>query len=67
MPLGIGAVPLHREHPLSMRDIDTIVAWVDGGAVAGDPKDAPPPAYPEEATLPQLRLEEIGLQQFPRE
>jgi hypothetical protein len=67
MPLGIGAVPWHREHPLSMRDIDTIVAWVDGGAVAGDPKDAPPPAYPEEAILHQNRLAGVSLHQFPLE
>jgi mono/diheme cytochrome c family protein len=28
---------------LSDRDIQTIVAWVDGGAREGDPSDAPPP------------------------
>ena len=28
---------------LSDRELATIVAWVDGGAVAGDPKAAPPP------------------------
>jgi hypothetical protein len=27
---------------LNEADIQTIVAWVDGGAVGGDPKDAPP-------------------------
>jgi len=32
-----------NDRSLSQAEIDTIVAWVDGGAVAGDPKDAPPP------------------------
>lgn len=27
---------------LSETDVATIVAWVDGGAVQGDPKDLPP-------------------------
>ncbi|HUI76639.1 MAG TPA: cytochrome c [Bryobacteraceae bacterium] len=30
---------------LSDRETDIIVRWVDGGALAGDPKDAPPPLY----------------------
>jgi len=30
---------------LSDRETETIVRWVDGGALAGDPKDAPPPLY----------------------
>jgi hypothetical protein len=67
MPLGIGAVPWHRERPLSMGDIETIIAWVDEGAVAGDPRDASPPAYPEEAILRQNRLEGVGFQHFPFE
>ena len=32
-----------NDRRLSDRDLNTIVSWVDGGAVAGDPKDAPPP------------------------
>src|ERR1700758_4917926 len=28
---------------LSQNDIDTIVKWADGGAIEGNPKDAPPP------------------------
>ncbi|MCI0524318.1 MAG: thiol-disulfide isomerase [Acidobacteria bacterium] len=33
---------------LTKAEIDTIVAWVDGGAVEGDPKDLPPaPAFTE--------------------
>ena len=33
---------------LTLRDIETIVRWVEEGALAGDPKDAPPPAYLQE-------------------
>jgi hypothetical protein len=32
-----------NDRGLKQNDIDTIVAWVDGGAKEGDPKDAPPP------------------------
>src|ERR1700730_13202919 len=28
---------------LSQHEIDTLIAWIDGGAKAGDPKDAPQP------------------------
>jgi hypothetical protein len=31
-----------NERRLSQKEIDTIVAWVDGGAVKGDEKDLPP-------------------------
>ena len=31
-----------NDHRLSQKDIDTIVAWVDGGAKEGNPKDLPP-------------------------
>jgi len=34
---------------LSTREVDTVLRWVDEGAVAGDPMDAPPPAFSEEA------------------
>ncbi len=30
---------------LAMKDIETIVRWVEQGSPAGDPKDAPPPVY----------------------
>ena len=33
----------HNDPSLSQREIDTLVRWTEGGAVAGDPKDAPPP------------------------
>jgi len=37
------------DHPkLSLRDIDTISRWVDEGAPAGNPKDAPAPIYVQE-------------------
>ena len=44
------ADPKHGEFAnnarLSQKDIDTIVAWVEGGAKEGEPKDMPPnPAY----------------------
>ena len=32
-----------NDRSLSQAEIDTIVAWVDGGAKEGDPKDAPAP------------------------
>ena len=38
----------NNDRSLSKAEIDTIVAWVNGGAPAGDPKDAPPPVqWPE--------------------
>src|SRR5262245_13905105 len=41
------ADPAHGEwandRRLSQKELDAIVAWVDGGAPEGDPKDAPPP------------------------
>jgi hypothetical protein len=33
----------HNDPSLSQKEIDTLVAWADGGAIAGDPKDAPSP------------------------
>jgi len=32
-----------NERRLSQQEIDTILAWIDGGAVKGDDKDMPPP------------------------
>lgn len=37
-----------NDRSLSQSDIDTLVAWVNAGAPAGDPKDGPPPRqWPE--------------------
>src|SRR5215471_25831 len=37
-----------NDKQLSLREIDTVVAWVDQGAAEGDPKDLPPvPAFVE--------------------
>jgi hypothetical protein len=46
------ADPQHSEFSndcrLSQKEIDTIIAWVEGGAQEGDPKETPPnPAYIE--------------------
>jgi mono/diheme cytochrome c family protein len=38
-----------NDRRLSPKEIETIVAWVDGGAKEGDPKDLPPkPTFPAE-------------------
>jgi len=38
-----------NDRRLSQKEIDTIVAWVDGGAKEGDPKDLPPtPKFPDD-------------------
>jgi len=47
------ADPAHGEfandRSLSQKDIQTIAAWADSGALEGDPKDAPPPvAWPSD-------------------
>lgn len=42
------AIPTASHPSLRVRDIETIVKWVDEGAVAGDPKDAPPPLYDQQ-------------------
>jgi len=44
-----GQVTPAASHPaLKLREIETIVKWVDEGAAAGDPKDAPPPLYEQQ-------------------
>jgi hypothetical protein len=40
-----------RDHAMSLNDVEILVLWVEQGALAGDPKDAPPPTYFEEARL----------------
>jgi hypothetical protein len=48
---GGSLVSFGQDHVLSQSEVDTIVQWVEGGAIAGNAKEAPPPAYPEEARL----------------
>ncbi len=48
---GRGIPAAIRGHAMSPTDVETLVLWVEEGALAGDPKDAPPPAYFEEARL----------------
>jgi hypothetical protein len=38
-----GSLPLANDRTLTPDEVNTIVAWADGGAVQGDAKDAPPP------------------------
>src|SRR5579864_630581 len=41
-----------NDRALKQSEIDTIVAWADGGAKEGDAKDAPPPiAWPADGWL----------------
>lgn len=34
---------------IKLQEVETIVKWVEQGAPAGDPKDAPPPVYVQQA------------------
>src|SRR6266850_3058485 len=40
---SIGVQRFKNDMSLTDEKVDTIVAWVDGGALQGDPKDLPPP------------------------
>jgi hypothetical protein len=40
---SIGVQKFKNDMSLTDEQVDTIVAWVDGGALQGDPKDLPPP------------------------
>ena len=44
--------PLKDSRRLAQSDIETIAAWVSGGALAGDPDDAPAPRQDPEPGLP---------------
>ena len=48
---GRGVPAAVRDHAMSLSDVETLVQWVEEGALAGDQKDAPPPVYFEEARL----------------
>jgi hypothetical protein len=53
-----------NDRSLSKQEIDTLVAWVDGGAKEGDPKDAPPPrSFTDGWNLPQQPDLVIGMRQ----
>ena len=39
----VGVQKFKNDMSLSDEQVDTIVRWVDGGALQGDPKDLPPP------------------------
>jgi hypothetical protein len=43
---SVGVQKFKNDMSLSEEQIDTIVRWVDGGALQGDPKDLPPPKPP---------------------
>ena len=40
---SVGVTKFKNDMSLTDEQIDTIVRWVDGGALQGDPKDLPPP------------------------
>ena len=40
---SVGVQKFKNDMSLTDDQVDTIVAWVDGGALQGDPKDLPPP------------------------
>jgi hypothetical protein len=40
---SVGVQKFKNDMSLTDEQVDTIVAWVDGGALQGDPKDLPPP------------------------
>ena len=51
-------VPAADHGALRMNQIETIVRWVEQGAPAGEPKDAPPPVYYQ-----QSRYEKTGVRE----
>jgi hypothetical protein len=48
-------VPTAGHGGLKGNEIDTIVKWVEQGAPAGDPRDAPPPVYFQQTGFVQAR------------
>jgi hypothetical protein len=51
MPLWDGTTRRPWNHALSIREIDTLLSWVDEGALENDSKDPSPPVFPEEEHL----------------
>jgi hypothetical protein len=49
-PASVAHVALPNHRVLTEREIETIVRWVDQGALEGDAKDAPQPFFPYEWT-----------------
>ena len=47
----VGITKFKNDPSLSDRDIETLAAWVDGGAVRGNPADMPPPRQFENADI----------------
>jgi hypothetical protein len=51
-----------NDRSLSQKDRDTLLAWVDGGAVQGDPQDAPPPrSWVAGWNLPSAPAKVVGM------
>lgn len=48
-------VPVADHSAVTRAETETIVRWVELGAPAGDPKDAPPPMYFQESRFPSRR------------
>src|SRR5688500_14022984 len=40
---SVGVQKFKNDMSLADEQVETVVAWVDGGALQGDPKDLPPP------------------------
>jgi hypothetical protein len=51
MPPWTATGPGASDHALSMGEADSLLRWVDGGALEGDPRDSPPPAFLEETYM----------------
>jgi hypothetical protein len=51
MPPWNPVTPGQGDHRLSNSEAGTLIRWVDEGALEGDPKDMPPPAFLEETYL----------------
>jgi hypothetical protein len=47
-PASMAHVALPNHRVLTHPEIDTIVRWVDQGALEGNPNDAPQPTFPDE-------------------
>ena len=57
-------VPTSSHSGLKVTEIEILVRWVEQGAPAGDPKDAPPPVYFQQTSFMETRTEAV--QRAPR-